>query len=404
MALQGLRDTSGFITDQRPKNFREGVLLYGANGKAPLTALTSLMKSKKVDDPEFSWWEKARPTQRMQVTADVLIGGTAFPVASGASQVKRGHVIRVEQSEELMLVVADPVSDTAITVSRGFAGTSAAAFDFDGASKNPFIHIVGNFQSEGSMPPTGIAYDPTKKYNYTQIFRNTLEMTRTASKTRLRTGDAIKEAKRECTELHSIEMEKNFIFGQRIETTLDGKPARMTGGVISFIDSGNVADQAGADMDMETLEVHLEKMFRYGSSEKIAFGGNLSLLAIQQIVRKNSAVQIMSGIKEFGMNVSRLICPFGELVIKTHPLFNELVGGTNSGGGGAYYGTNSWLLVLDQANLGYRFVDDTMWQAKLEANGLDGMHSGWLTEAGMEVDIGLSHYLLKGLAGGKVDT
>ena len=65
------------------------------------------------------------------------------------------------------------------------------------------------------MPPTGVNYDPTKKYNYTQIFRNTLEMTRTASKTRLRTGDQVKEAKRECLELHSIEMEKGFIWGAK---------------------------------------------------------------------------------------------------------------------------------------------------------------------------------------------
>ena len=32
------------------------------------------------------------------------------------------------------------------------------------------------------------------------------------------------------------------------------------------------------------------------------------------------------------MNVSRLVCPFGELVIKTHPLFeNRMPGGTTAG-------------------------------------------------------------------------
>jgi len=401
MAILGLRDTSGFVADQRPKNFREGVMLYGANGKAPLTALTSLMKSKKVDDPEFNWWEKQRPTQRIALNADFASTDTTLTMASGASQLKKGHVLRVEQHEELMLVTADPTGDTSIIVQRGFAGSTAAAIDYNGAGKNPYIHVVGNFQPEGSMPPSGVAYDPNKKYNYTQIFRNTLEMTRTASKTRLRTGDAVKEAKRECTELHSIEMEKNFLFGKRYETTLDNKPARMTGGIISFIDSNNITDLLGADTDMETLEAHLKAMFTYGSSEKIGFCGNTSLLAIQQIIRKNSQMTITSGIKEYGMNVSRLTCPFGELVLKTHPLFNELPGGTTAAT--AYYGMDSWLLVLDQANIGYRYIDDTMWQAKLEANGLDGMHSGWLTEAGLEVDISVSHYLLKGLANAKVD-
>lgn len=54
MAINGLRTTANFVTDQRPKNWRETILLLYPNGKAPLTALTSLMKSEKTDDPEFN--------------------------------------------------------------------------------------------------------------------------------------------------------------------------------------------------------------------------------------------------------------------------------------------------------------------------------------------------------------
>jgi hypothetical protein len=401
MPIQGLRDTSGFVADQRPKNWREAVLLLYPNGKAPLTALTNLMKSKSTDDPEFNWWEKSFPTQRVALSADIDSSQTTITLTEGAKNFRAGHVLRVEQSEELLKVVMDPASDTSLVVQRGFAGSTPASVNYDGAGVNPNLHAVGNVNEEGSLPPTGINYDPTKRYNYTQIMRNTLEMTRTASKTRLRTGDQVKEARRECLELHSIEMEKAFLFGKRYEGTQNGKPVRMTSGFINWIDSGNVVSNGGTAVTMATLEGWLERMFRYGSSEKLAFAGNLALLAIQQAVRKNSHVQIMSGIKEFGMNVSRLICPFGELVIKTHPLFNQITGGTTTAA--RYYGLNSWLLVLDQQELVYRHLDDTTYQKKLEANGLDGMQSGYLTEAGLEVHHPLSHFLIKGMETGALD-
>lgn len=402
MAIQGLRDTSNFVADQRPKDWRQSMLLLYPNGKAPLTALTNLMKSKSTEDPEFNWWEKPLPTQRLALTASITDSETTLTIGGGgALAVRAGHVLRIEQSEELVLVTADPASDTSLIVQRAFASTSAAAVTYDGAGVNPNVQVVGNVNEEGSLPPTGVNYDPTKRYNFTQIMRNTLEMTRTASKTRLRTGDQLVEARRECLELHSIEMERNFLFGKRFEGTKNGKPMRMTSGIINFIDSGNIVANGGAAVTMAGLEGWLERMFRYGSSEKLGFCGNLAMLAIQQAVRKNTSVQIMSGIKEFGMNVSRLICPFGELVLKTHPLFNQVTGGTTSAT--RYYGLNSWLLVIDQQELVYRYIDDTKYEKQLQANGFDGMQSGYLTEAGLEVHHPLSHFLIKGMETGAVD-
>ena len=53
MAFLGMRGTGDWVTDQRPKSWREGILHEYPNGMAPLTAITSKMKNEKVDDPEF---------------------------------------------------------------------------------------------------------------------------------------------------------------------------------------------------------------------------------------------------------------------------------------------------------------------------------------------------------------
>lgn len=398
MAIQGLRTTQNFVTDQRPKNWREGILLLSPNGQAPLTALTAAMTTKKTDDPEFNWWDKIQNSRRAALSADLDAVETALPLVSGAQFFKDGDMLWVEQGSEIVQVNGDPGSDTVLNVLRGAAGTTAATADFDGAGANPFLVCIGSANEEGSDAPTGVNFDPTKRTNYTQIFRNTLEATRTATKTRLRTGDAIREAKRECLELHSMDMERAFWFGSKSEGTRNGKPMRTTDGVMNVIDTNNIktADSDYASgVTMAGLEEYMYEMFKWGSDEKMAFMGNRAMLTIQQIIRKNTTYNIQFGLKEFGMNVSRLTSPFGELVMKSHPLFNRMVGGTT--GTGSYYGVESWMFALDMAELVYRPLDDTKYQKKLGDNGVDGEKSGYLTETGMEVHHPTAHYLIKNL-------
>lgn len=400
MPIQGLRDTSNFVADQRPKNFREGLLLFNPNGTAPLTALTSLMKKRKVDDPEFYWWEKRLQSRRVALGANVATTAvTTITLASGAKGFKQGDLLYVEQTGEIMAVNADPSTDTTLSVTRGFAGSTAATVTYAGAGVNPNITCVGSAYEQGSLAPTGVNFDPTKVYNYTQIFRQTLEMTRTAGQTRLRTGDAVKEAKREVLELISTDLERAFLMGKRTSTTQNGKPLYTMDGFENSVDANNIVTaDTSTGCTMEALEGYLERVFRYGSSEKMAFTGNVGLLTINQIIRKNTSWQIQSGLKEAGMNVSRLICPFGELVLKTHPLLNLVTGGSTAGT--AYYARNSWLYIMDMANVQYVTFqnDDIKYQPDLQSNGLDGMKAGYIGEVSIEFHQSESHFLIKNLA------
>lgn len=407
MAIQGLRDTSGFVTDQRPKNWREGVMLLYPNGKAPLTALTSLMRSKSVDDPEYYWWDKRLNTRRLALSAAIAntsvttISVTAEgSTSAGALTLKEGDLLYSEHTGEVMRVASNPNTDTSVTVSRGFAGTTATAITSLLGNVNPNLLVIGSAYEEASSAPSGVNFDPTKRYNLTQIFRNTLEMSRTAMKTNLRTGDQVKEAKRETLELHSMDMERAFWFGKRSESTINGKPIRTCDGVLNVIDSSNIKTATTdypAGLTMTGLEEYMYNIFKFGSNEKMGFCGNRALLTLQQIIRKNSTFNIQSGLKEFGMNVTRITCPFGELVLKTHPLFNYVTSGTTATG--TYVGMESWLFVLDLDNLEYTYLkdSDTKYEAKLETNGLDGMKSGYLTEASIRVAHPVTHYLIKNL-------
>lgn len=422
MAIQGLRGTGTFdVTNgMRPKNFREGILMLWPNGNAPLTGLTSAMKSESVDDPEFSWFEKSFAERRLTLGGNVsgvpTAGDADTIVLAGTNaylEVKKGQLLMLEETSEVARVTANPTTNT-ISVIRGIGladGTALTPITYNGVGINPKTVVMGTAHEEGDDTPTAIGYDAVKMRNYTQIFRDSLAFTQTAMKTRLRTGDQVKEARREALEMHSVDIERTFLWGQpsEIPNGGGGRPLRTTGGLLYFISAANVANPTlgietdfGSTVNMIELEEALSNVFRYGSNEKVAFAGNRALLTIQQVIRKNTAWQFEGG-KEFGMNVTRLLSPFGTLVLKTHPLFNVMDGGST--GGTAY---NSWaasMMIIDMEKLRYRPLNarDTKYLPNRQANGVDGVTSEYLTECGFEVHHGKTHALWKNMASGVAD-
>ena len=414
MAIQGLIGTGNFGADERPKNWLQGILMRFPNGHAPITALTSQMKKKVTDDPEFAWWEREVSNLRLKLGANAGVGTTVVTVADpygfgGSTQIKAGDLLLVEESGELMLATADGDADgEAVTVSRSYGTVAATEVLYDGAAVNPHILVVGSIYEEGADTPNSVRYRASKKYNFTQIFRDSLKATRTAMQTRLRTIEEVRDAKQQALLYHTIRMEHGFIFGERVEGTgSGGEPMRSTGGIIEKITqdaSAQVVDfsanpAAPTGMMYSDLENIMLEAFRFGSQEKMCFIGNRALLAVQRAIRMADAVsvEITPAQKEFGMDVRRLFSPYGTLVLKTHPLFNQNQSALD--GVQDYLGMDSWLMILDMADLTYRPLrnSDTQYLPDRQGNGIDGLTSEYLTECGLQINHGKHHYLVRGV-------
>ena len=341
MAIQGLVGTGdlgtnaavGDFSEERPYNWREGILMRYPNGHAPLVALTSAMKKKVTDDPQYHWWEREVSNLRLELGADMPLNTdpatlTITPDASfgGGLQVKVGDLLQVEETGEIVRVTV-VTSDTSIAVARdwGAALGSKPIVDFDGLTINPYLLVMGNVNEEGADTPESIRYRPSKHHNFTQIFRDSLKATRTAMQTRLRTVDEVRDAKTQALLYHSIRMEYAMVHGVRFEGTgTSGYPERSTGGIVSFIPAANIVDEAGTALKQDRFEALMIDAFRFGSNEKMAFVGNRAMIAFTQMARKNGNVELSPSQKEFGMDVRRFFTPFGTLVLKTHPLFNQV--------------------------------------------------------------------------------
>jgi hypothetical protein len=385
MALPGMKSTADYATDERPKNWREGILLLEPRNKAPLASLTAAMPEQSTDDPEFNWWEESVDVGQLVVNGAQTNVDTALEIDEFGLRLKAGDMLRVKSSGEAVRVTA-VTSDTAVTIARGQAGTAAAVIN-----DNDVLLYIGSAYREGAGRPTGVSWNPTKKYNLTQIFRDAIEWTRTNSKTRMRTGDQVKNDRRRALNKHMIGMERAFIFGARFETTESNQPLRYTGGILSFIDAANQVNHNGT-LSLKQLEDYIDEIFAYGSNEKLCFCSLATMMKLNRLIRKNTDYQWGPSEREFSMVVKRFHTPGGTLILTEHPLFSQT---------GAELGSD--LLIIDTPNLKYRYITDTVLLKDRQDKGVDGTADEYLTECGLEFHHPKTHFWLKNITDGVVD-
>lgn len=423
MAITGLRNTDTFNTPtgRRPQNFRETILLLYPNAggmqKALLTALTAVMKTQVTDDPVFHWFTKQLQDRRLKLAASLnntdvagaVVAITVDATTASAQSLKAGDILLVEQTNEQLYVNTTPTTTTGISVIRGFdktVGAALLAVTFNGAGINPFMKVIGSAFEEGSLAPDPISFDPVEIFNQTQIFRSTYALTGTAQETHTRTGPEEAEQKREALEIFGVDMEMAFFFGVKTTSTRNGQPLRTTNGVMSYIPSANRYTPPAGALTMAWLEDASVNLFRYGSTEKMAFCGSTFLTALSRMVRKNSQGQfdISDTTSEYGIGgIRRLRTPTGTLVLKVHPLFSQMVGGVNAAT--AFTSMDNAAVILDFDNIKYRYMKnrDVKFQPNLQPIGQDASMAGWIGECGLEVHHPYTHSLITGVTTGDVD-
>ena len=408
MPFLGMRGTGDWGPEERPTNYRQGILYLYPNGMAPLTGLLSKMGEERVDDPQFTWWTKTLAQQSAAVTGIFSNSGLSRPysgsgkagdvvfvkiAADKASEFKASHQVLLRLSTNLNLDTQSKATAVVINGASSYLSCTLLEADDNGGSVNlssiDTALISGNINPEGGAMPESVAYDPVKFSNFIQTFRTSLSITRIARRTRLRTEDAYKEAKRESLELHSIEIEKAMFWGIPTENIgANGKPERTTQGLIPFIRQhvpGNVSnyttDPAYAGMDWLTggetwFDTMLELVFRFGSMEKMAFVGSGALLGINKLAKSSGQIFLKSMDMSYGLKVVEWITPFGTLYLKTHPLFSFDTATRNA------------MVIFEPKELKYRYIDDTHFvedDGKHGASRVDGTNEEWITDCGMEL-------------------
>ncbi len=402
-AVAGLRGTGDWGTDERPKNFREYIMWRNPNGTTPLLALMSKVRTETTDDPEFSWWDEPVDITRVQInfasnygttdttlTIDSSDPSSAAPANSWgvAGHLTAHDILMVEPASDAAsftpeyLEVVQVMSDTQFVVKRGVMGSTPAAINDD-----TWLLKIGSSFAEGTSEPKAVSRNPIKYKNYTQIFKNTYDVTGTSSKTKARTGDLLKNEKKRRSFDHSKDIEFALMFGRASETVGDnGKPKRTMDGLRRFIPAQNTTIFTGSVSMTGATNNFLDAVYKVfdwdtgAGDQRIALCGNVALNWLNKMIADESNIQITMGSKitQYGMALREMTLPQGTLYLKTHPLLNRH----------PVYSNSMW--IVDFSALKWRPMvgRDTRFIDDIQEKGEDAVRGMWITEGGLEVDYG----------------
>lgn len=341
-AIAGLRGTGDWGTDERPKNFRETILMRNPNGTAPILALTSKAGKRTTDDPEFAWWDEANDIVRLTVNGalsatdtTVIVDGddptaaTPGVVYGSALHLKPGDLLLVEPAADAAtfnqeaIEVASVQSPTQFTVKRGVGGTTAGTIA-DGRG----LTLIGSAYAEGTPAPLSTARNPVKFNNFTQIFKDTYELTGTADQTRTRTNNNFSMDKKRKLWKHAADIELAIMFGRKHEGVGDnGKPKRYMGGLREFIPATNVEVFAAAVTPNSFLDA-VSPVFDFDTGAgdtRAIFMGNGAAVELGKVMQNVTGVSFNyeKTVDVYGINFIEFITPRGRLFVKIHPLLSR---------------------------------------------------------------------------------
>lgn len=412
----------------RPEVWRPEIIRTAPNGTCPLLALTGTMPSEQLKDPVFHWWTKGFGEQRVDITAGSLYSdalSTAYTGGAGvvgtSVYVKMSAANAANFTMENMVLFLDPTDGTNDVTGRVTAvptinGASSyiivELFTADSRSLRPTprtltdarsIQIIGTAHPQGGPRPVAKAYTATYETNYTQIFKNALDLTRTGAKTQTRTGDPYQDAKMDALSDHTTDLERAFIFGPQgmKQNSTNNQPQTTTKGLINFIRGYNSGSNvAGFDYDTtdeyaaqlwtakgwKWIQDQMELITRVkgpaNTNDRLVYCGRKALQAIQACIdeKSNTRVVVTPNTLEYGLNVRTLTSAFGSWHLQLHPLF-DVAPWTNA------------MLAFVPKNLKYNYIDDTRFMSQANAkdfntpDGYDKVNEHFITEAGLEVHV-----------------
>ena len=186
---------------------------------------------------------------------------TDFVVDNG-SRFRIGDQIKIEGSEELMLVTN--VSTNTLTVVRGYAGTTS-----ENLADNQVINILGNAALEGADQPTARFTNRSRCSNYTQIFTASVKVSGTdMAASQLSLADELDFQKQERLRELIRDLENTVINGGQPSSNPEGSGTvrRSMKGIIQSLSSNvfHTSDSgfpSGTGLDEEKINYVLRKIW-----------------------------------------------------------------------------------------------------------------------------------------------
>ena len=365
--ISGLLSSNKADTDDLTGEWQEEVTVRHAKGigsGAVLFALMSMLRKEPADAAEFNWFER-NPVRRDyysnagfndSVTTLTFDDGAGNAVWAGLAL---DTVLENQRTGEFVRVTADPTTAD-VTVSRGHAGTTAAAILDNDLWTRLFISA-----EEGALPTRAVYENPEEMKNYIQTFNSTVNLTNVfkGSKVRSDSGGPLPQQRLYALEKICGDIEMAFLNGRRNREVGSDGYRYQTGGVRDALVRGglteNILNGLGtAGVTISAFKAWIRSFMTTGSNQKIALCGPLAYAAISDYANTAAAgFRVMNNETVFGMNITTIVTPFGILELTFHPLLAESTAFQSS------------MFVIDTANIVQKVMEPLFLEPNIQANG-----------------------------------
>lgn len=322
--IQGVYDWGNHTSDEKVRDVLNRLLKRTIlRDKAPFGYLAlNSVKKQKTTNVKYEWALQDRTNiDRTLATGTHNTIVTTLNVTSGtATRFTAGDVLRNVRTGELLLVTADPTLTTALTVSRGFGGSTAAAM-----VAGDQIHAQSKALGDAADSPTATFTQEGWLYNYCQIMAETVEDTLRAMEQRRYTGETLNEQKDQALERAMRKWDQSIFFGYpSAGATATAGYRTTTGGIIYYIDADATNSwSVGGHLTWNALKEKSYDIFLHGSSTKVAYCGKTVFLALNNMAEDLQFRTTSETVSKLGLGVTKLDLPTGgTLLLKIHPLWN----------------------------------------------------------------------------------
>lgn len=383
--IEGASRTSNILSNQQVVDMADKIYLLEPNA-APLYVLVSKLNKRVAINTTFNWIEDELNPSWTTAAASAL--SSALCLTASDDIFTKYDLVKVPSTGEVVLVTSK--ATCYITVSRSVGATNCATV----ASAADLVIIGSAFAEGSSAADLGTMTTKTAvKTNYLQIFRKSVEISKTLANSELYGGDDRSyQRKKKGIELMR-DLERAFLFGEASNDS--STPRRTTGGAIEFISTNETA--AGGTLTETEFEAFLRVVFRYGSNTRYLFSAPIVLSVISMWAQ--GKLQMFPKDKTYGIAISQYVSPHGTLnLVKETMLENT---GGPSGGVLSTSNYGGYALALELEELSYRYLQnrDVQFETEIQDPGDDFYKDQYICEVGMEFHQERKHAELTGVTG-----
>lgn len=400
-AVSGLLSSSNIGTsNDLVGEFQETIFVRNSKGMnvgSTLFGLMAKLKSEPADNIEYNWFERD-PVKRVvyvnatvnSASGTVVVKGDSGLSTAGSVYIEKGHVLRNGTTGEYVLVTATPaVGNDTLTITRAFGGANAPVAA--SLTQGDELMIVSLGKDEGADPIRAVYEDPETRINYVQTFNSAVNLTNAFKGQVLRSDldGPLTDRRIQALERIARDIEMAYFMGQRSRQTGTNGYQYYTGGIYDALLNNSNASVASNNIvtgnavntnavanavTLTNFNAWLSSFMVYGSDTKLAFCGPASYTALSTFA--NSAAngyRIMQNETVFGMHITTINTPYGELSLAFHPLLREIPQ------------LNNWMFAVDLPLVVQKTFEPLFLEPDIQTPGNDSYKEQYRAKLGLKL-------------------